>query len=228
MAAAHRENFARQGIRSIEPAEGLALLGRLLRGSAAQVGVLPVRWSEFDTSLSFPERDPFLSEVAGTANTPALPAKDASAQAASAPAAPALLQRLEEAWPGERLSILHTHLQSEVCRVLGLSASARPDVSQGFFDLGMDSLMIAELNRNLHTAVGQPFPLSVMFDHANINALAHYLARHVLMLPLEAEAVEAAETTTPEDEAVGAALEKLEQLSDEEALALLTEKLPLD
>jgi hypothetical protein len=92
----------------------------------------------------------------------------------------------------------------------------------------MDSLMIAELNRNLHAAIGQPFPLSVMFDHANIHALAHYLAEHVLMLPLEAQTAETVEAASAEDEAVGAALEKLEQLSDEEALALLTEKLPLD
>jgi hypothetical protein len=104
-------------------------------------------------------------------------------------------------------------------------------VAQGFFDLGMDSLMIAELARNLEAVVGRPFPLSMMFEHSNVDALAHYLSEHVLDLKLNNETPRPAAV---KDETVEAALEQLEQLdhleqlSDEEALALLTNKLSLE
>ncbi|HKV33835.1 MAG TPA: acyl carrier protein, partial [Pyrinomonadaceae bacterium] len=102
-----------------------------------------------------------------------------------------------------------------------------------FFDLGMDSLMIAELNKNLQTAIERQFPLSMMFEHANIEALTRYLFEQVLGLKLNGDAPAPAlrgdeALDQRADHGLDAALEQLEQLSDEEALALLSEKFPLE
>jgi acyl carrier protein len=129
--------------------------------------------------------------------------------------------------PSERHAILSACLQAETCKVLGLPLSTQLDVAQGFFDLGMDSLMIAELSNNLQTVIERQFPLSMMFDHANIEALTHYLSEQVLGFKLNGEAPPPPPTPHV-DETLDAALEQLEQLSDEEALALLAEKLPLE
>lgn len=229
MAAAHAGDFARQGIGSIRPVEGFRVLEQLLLEGATQVGVLPVQWPEFINTFSFPQREMFLGDFFDAITATPARAGKAAGGAGSTHATPTLVEQLTEALPSERLDILSARLQAEVCRVLGLSSSAQLDVAQGFFDLGMDSLMLAELMRNLQTAVEKPFPLSMMFEHTNIHALARYLSEHVLDLKLNNETPQPA--SVRDEAAVDAALEQLEQLeqlSDEEALALLTEKLPLE
>lgn len=227
MAASRDADFARQGIRSMQPEEGFRVLEQLLLENVTQVSVFPVRWPEFTKTYSpFPERELFLGDFFDAATMSPQPAGKQTGRAASTQATPKLVEQLTEALPSERLAMLTAHIQAEVCRVLGLPLSTQLDVAQGFFDLGMDSLMIAELMRNLQTSVEKPFPLSMLFEHANINALAHYLSNDVLDLKLNHETPQ--QPAPVRDEAVEAALEQLEQLSDEEALALLTEKLPLE
>ena len=226
MAAPRSEDFARQGIRSIRPEEGFRVLEQLLLEDATQVGVLPVRWPEFITTFSpAPERELFLSDFLDAAAALPEHARGQPSSAGSTQVTSALVEQLTEALPSERLAILAARLQAETCRVLGLPPSTQLDVAQGFFDLGMDSLMIAELMNNLQTAIERQFPLSMMFEHPNIEALTRYLSEQVLGLKLNGEAPPPAPRG---DEALDAALEQLEQLSDEEALALLSEKLPLE
>lgn len=217
MAASRSEDFARQGVASIRPEDGLRVLELLLTEDATQAGVLPVRWPEFVAAFSpSPERELFLSDFL-------------DARAGSTPATPTLVKQLTEALPSERLAMLTARLQAEACGVLGLPPSTQLDITQGFFDLGMDSLMIAELMRNLQAAVERQFPVSMMFEHANVEALARYLSEQVLGLGLSVETPSANEASDDgADEALDEALEQLEQLSDEEALALLSEKLPLE
>jgi acyl carrier protein len=227
MASALSEDFARQGLHSLAPHEGLSVLETVLRGEAAQVGVLPVQWQRFAAPGSRLRDDKVLSEVLGEEAARAATAGQDGDETVGTKAgtAPALVRRLAEALPGERLRLLVSHIQDEVCGVLGLPLSARPDVALGFFDLGMDSLMIAELCRSLQTATDRPFPLSALFEHSHIEALAHYLAEHVLSL---APPAELSEPDAPDDEVVDSVLTNLEQLSDEEALALLAERLPME
>jgi NAD(P)-dependent dehydrogenase (short-subunit alcohol dehydrogenase family)/acyl carrier protein len=223
MAASRAQDFARQGVGSIQPEAGLRVLERLLLEDATQVGVLPVSWREFITTLSpSPERELFLSDFLDEEHAVEEHSSTGSTQTTSA-----LIEQLTNALPSERHAILSACLQAETCKVLGLPLSTQLDVAQGFFDLGMDSLMIAELSNNLQTVIERQFPLSMMFDHANIEALTHYLSEQVLGFKLNGEAPPPPPTPHV-DETLDAALEQLEQLSDEEALALLAEKLPLE
>lgn len=221
MAASRSEDFARQGVASIQPEDGLRVLELLLTEDATQAGVLPVSWPEFVAAFSPPpERELFLSDFL-------------DARVGSPTATPALVKQLTEALPSERLAMLTARLQAEACRVLGLPPSTQLDITQGFFDLGMDSLMIAELMRNLQAAIERQFPLSMMFEHSNVEALARYLSEQVLGLGLNVETPHSADRANEAsnelpDDAFDEALEQLEQLSDEEALALLSEKLPLE
>lgn len=234
MAASHSEYFARQGIASIQPEDGLRVLERLLTENATQAGVLSVSWPEFIAAFSpSPERELFLSNFLDALAAPPKHGGEHAARVGSTRTPPTLFEQLTEALPSERLAMLTAHLQAEACKVLGLPPSTQLDISQGFFDLGMDSLMIAELMRNLQAAIERQFPLSMMFEHANVEALARYLSENVLGLELNVEAPRAGPRANEAsdngaDDALDEALEHLEQLSDEEALALLWEKLPLE
>jgi myxalamid-type polyketide synthase MxaE and MxaD len=226
MAADLCADFAQRGIFGIQPDEGVLVLEQALRERLVQVGAVRVEWPKFVAQFPLLSQDLFLCKVLDEALATVKQSRiEASTQALPAAPAPALVSRLEAALSGEHNGILLAHIQAEVSKVLGLPADQRPDVSHRFFEMGMDSLMIAELSRNLQAAVGKSFPLSILFDHASIEQLAQYLSEHILSLKPEAVASEEA----PADEQqVNLVLEKLEQLSDEEALALLAEKLPLD
>jgi acyl transferase domain-containing protein len=91
-----------------------------------------------------------------------------SAQGVSAFAA-----ELLAANPGDRHDLLLDRIQSEVKRVLRLPT--KPDLNQGLFELGMDSLMAVELRSRLETGLGQALPSTVAFDHPTIERLARHL-----------------------------------------------------
>lgn len=224
MAASRTGDFARQGVGSIQPEAGLRVFERLLLEDATQVGVLPVQWSQFIKTFSSPERELFVSDFLDEVAAQKDHAEREQGTAVSTQTS-ALVEQLTAALPSERPAILSARLQAETCRVLGLPLSTQLDVTQGFFDLGMDSLMIAELMNNLQEVIARQFPLSMMFEHSNIEALTRYLSEQVLGFKQNGDAPQ---PTSVKDVALDAALKQIEQLSDEEALALLAEKLPLE
>ncbi len=63
--------------------------------------------------------------------------------------------------------------------MLRLDATQKPNVRQGLFEMGMDSLMALELKNGLQTTLGYPLPATVAFDYPNIEALAAYLAKNM-------------------------------------------------
>lgn len=216
MALGREREFELQGIRSLTPEQGTEFFGRLLQSDTAQAGVLAADWSKLlSQSPSIGVRR-LLADFAGEATTQA--ARPATSAAESKPE---LIVRLHSALPGKRRQLLMTHLQEEVRCVLGRPDTYRPGLQQGFFEMGMDSLMIAELGRNLQENVGHHLPLSIIIDRANIEGLADYLSRDVLALE---EAVEPA-TAWSSDRETSAELARLELLSEDEALSCLLQKL---
>jgi acyl carrier protein len=57
---------------------------------------------------------------------------------------------------------------------LGLAFSEWPTVQQGFFEMGMDSLMAVELKNRLAKHLGMTLPNTLIFDYPNLHKLAHY------------------------------------------------------
>ena len=52
----------------------------------------------------------------------------------------------------------------------------RISVTANFFDLGLDSILILRLHRRLRAALGRDFPLTVLFEHPNVQRVAGCLA----------------------------------------------------
>jgi phthiocerol/phenolphthiocerol synthesis type-I polyketide synthase B len=84
------------------------------------------------------------------------------------------------------------------------------DMSMGFFQSGMDSLMSVTLQRALSDSLGESLPASVVFDYPTVDALSGYLAT---ILP---ELIEVAEEEAVDD---------YEDLSDDDLLKELSERL---
>ncbi|MEL6930876.1 MAG: type I polyketide synthase, partial [Cyanobacteria bacterium J06600_6] len=157
-----------KGIGAISPQEGLAILEKMMNQSNPQVGIIPVDWSRFTDSgynlplvADFKQLKPEANVVNSSVN---------------------FLGELETIKPEQKLKYLTTFIQKQVGNVLGLPANKLPSTSQGFFDIGMDSLMAIELKNKLETNLETTISSTVIFEHSNINSLSNYLFYEVLKL----------------------------------------------
>lgn len=135
---------------------------------------------------------------------------------------PRLQQRLEQIPQGDRLAFLIAHLQTEVAKILGLDSEQLPSPKIGFFEMGMDSLMVSQLREQLITNLEYTLSPSVTFNYPTIEALAQYLAAEVLPLEFVEKSSESCKNNADELEMT---IAKLEQISEEEIEALLIQKL---
>jgi acyl carrier protein len=121
-------------------------------------------------------------------------------------------ERLQQAGPGERKTLLVGILVELVAEVLRLS---RNEVAprERLFDLGVDSLIAVELKNRLQSALGLVLSTTLLFDYPTIEALTGYLLAE--LAPATAPAVElpaAGLDSLSEEEAEFALLAQLEQL----------------
>jgi acyl carrier protein len=99
-----------------------------------------------------------------------------------------------------------------VGEVLGESADIAPD--QGFFDLGMDSVLSAELKRRAEEELGVELPGTILFECPNARTFAEFALEELFGAvpePVPAPAP-AAEAPAP---APAESAEALEELDDE-------------
>jgi acyl carrier protein len=106
-------------------------------------------------------------------------------------------------------------VQQQVAAVLGWTSPRPPDRRNGFFDLGMDSLMALDLKNRLQAAFGLPLRATVVFNYSTVDALADFLIRQIVPPSAGAQpAGPAAEVDAPAD-----------TLSEEELVRLFDEQI---
>lgn len=83
---------------------------------------------------------------------------------------------------GQRYERLKAHVRDQLAHVLGFSASDKIDPQQGFFTIGMDSVMAVQLRVRLEASLGQSLPSTVAFEYPTIEGLSTFLAKEVLQI----------------------------------------------
>jgi myxalamid-type polyketide synthase MxaE and MxaD len=206
--------LAERGLGSFTPAEGAAAFGRLLGHPTAQVVIMKANWQQLVEQFPVLNTQSLLLELVQADG-----ARTENRQAAAEGSE--LVRRLAHVHPRERRGLLVAHIQHEVASVLGLDRSQLPEPEQGFFAMGMDSLMAVELIRRLQASLGSTLPSTLIFEYATIAALADYLAQDLIALEPPETSAQPQKQADQLDTAIG----KLEQLSEDEAAALLLERL---
>ncbi|GFE67450.1 type I polyketide synthase [Chroococcus sp. FPU101] len=193
--AAARKEVSFKGIGDIAPEQGLKILEQLITEAVTQVGVIPIDWS------LFPSNYPFFADFSENKIQP----KQQSD----------ILQQIIAKRGSERQAFLIAYLQAEIGKVLGLPATQLPQQEQGFFDIGMDSLMSIELRNRLESNLGLSIPATAIFEYPTIKALSQYIIEKGLQLadtPLKMLApTEVSASITQELEELEALLGKKQQ-----------------
>lgn len=164
--AADRMALARIGLHALPPAAATAALGNLLGSDLAQVMVADIHWATYGPVYEARGQRHLLDEV--VVRSPKVPADRpvvSSPFQTSLAAAPRRLRQRK----------LRAFLQEHVAAVLGLAPGLLPDPEQGFFDMGMDSLMAIQLKKLLEEQLGCELPRTLAFEYPTIDALAGYL-----------------------------------------------------
>ncbi|ADO72607.1 type I polyketide synthase [Stigmatella aurantiaca] len=188
------------GFGVIPPADGLQLFEQAL-GLGGQLGILPVDWAMLGRRGSSPLFEAFIEKAA--------PAESGG-----------IRRKLEPLSAEGQRAALRAHVGELVNGVLGRPPAEALDPNQGFFALGMDSLMSVELRNVLQRSLGASLPATVAFDNPNVNELVNYLAAEVLGLK-DDEAAPAAAWDAGEDQELDALLADVDDLDDDQVQAML-------
>jgi myxalamid-type polyketide synthase MxaE and MxaD len=203
---AERVAMERIGMHALPTRDALAILDRLLGGGdAPQVMAARIDWSAFAPALEARAPRPLLDAV--------------RVHAVDAPAAePELLRQLAAADPDGRVALVMDWLRGEVARVLGRDAPGAVDVEQGFFEMGLYSLMAVELKRRLERATGLSLPRTIAFEFPNVDALARHLCTVCVCPPASPPSTSATPPVPPalsERDAEALLLDELRSLEQE-------------
>ncbi|HKF49641.1 MAG TPA: type I polyketide synthase [Terracidiphilus sp.] len=140
---------------AITAEQGLQLLEAAIARNLTTVGVLPVDWDSLESKLA----SPFFSEVAGGRSH----------------ATTEIRLQIERLPEKEREAALLAHVCTQVRNVSGL-AEHEFDPQQGFFSLGLDSLMSVDLRNRLQASLGCSLPATIAFQYPSATSLAAHLA----------------------------------------------------
>jgi acyl transferase domain-containing protein/SAM-dependent methyltransferase len=194
----------------------LAALGAAMAAGVAQRAVAWVDWTALRASYELGSGRRFLQEIDSLETV-------AEAEAPlTAPPSSSLLEQLRAAADDDAQSLLTSLVRGEVAAVLGLDAARLMEPGQGFFKLGMDSLMTVELRGRLERSVGIRLPTTIAFEYPTVEALSGYLAGALRRQSPESEPVTHAPTQPVADSAPPA---ELHDLCEHELAAMLDDTL---
>jgi acyl carrier protein len=163
--------LSRIGIEEFPAEAGFNALGFLLAANVTQTVVAKVDWGKFKAVYEANKQRRLLLDIeVASENEP----EEATVKQ------PEILQKLQDAQEGDRHDLLVAYLQSEVAQVLGLGSTHLPDPQQGFFNMGMDSLITLELRNRLAASLNCTLPSTLAFEFPTINDLVAYLSIEVL------------------------------------------------
>lgn len=218
-AAAEREvgeRMVAHGLDSMTPSEGIAVFAEVMQRVVTQIGVLPLDGPRFLDRFSGKKPPPMLVDVLHDLESAEI---KVDLPTVGDVKTEDLRQRLQDAPPSSRLSLLLEHVRVQAAKVLGLDSVNQVDVTQPLSEMGLDSLMAVEL-RNLignGLKLDRSLPATLVFDYPTVAALAEYLAKDLLSWQKEPESA----ADGKQAKMVG----ELAALSDDEAEALLLAEL---
>jgi acyl carrier protein/short-subunit dehydrogenase len=164
-----KKRLIKQGFTPLDPQKCLHLLETLLKTSRTQVTVASLNWNSFLNSFENQKNPPLLRDFQSFSAQKLTPDNN-------------FIDVLMTVPIEERFAALTAHVQGIVAEILGIPAREFTKVDQGFFELGMDSLMTVELRNCLAKDLGKSLAATITFKYPTVTSLVDYLVAEVIDL----------------------------------------------
>ncbi|ONH21775.1 hypothetical protein BL253_37950 [Pseudofrankia asymbiotica] len=165
---ADRRRLARSGLRPLSVQRAMELFNIALASGEALVAVTPIDAAA--PGLDEPGASPLVRGLAaGRPKTPPVTAAEPGRGGTS------LRERLSRLTAADRDQVLINLVQAQVGGVLGHGDNFSVAPGLSFVEFGFDSLTAVELRNRLNSATGLQLPVSLVFDHPSIEAVASFL-----------------------------------------------------
>ncbi|NEQ43490.1 MAG: type I polyketide synthase [Leptolyngbya sp. SIOISBB] len=168
------EWMTRLGVRPLQPELATAIIEPLMNAGHTQTTVIDVDWPHFRSLFELRGPRPLFARLGDA------PLQTTAPSTRRQPSnRPKFIEAVRDVPPAQRLDYLMSYLQQELARILGRSDTT-PDIHQGFFEMGMDSIMAVELKTQLETDLACSLPGTLAFEAPTIHDLGHFLSEKVL------------------------------------------------
>ncbi len=171
----NKQLFESIGLRAMASDKALQGLERALASGSVQETVAWVDWGAFRPIYESRGASRLLSRLPERAEATSAPEPAADEVQASR-----FRSELAAADPVAAERMVEDAVSKAVAAILGLGENAVPPRSEGFFQLGMDSIMSVELRRRLESKLQVQLPTTLAFEYPTIEALTGYLVAEVL------------------------------------------------
>jgi acyl transferase domain-containing protein/acyl carrier protein/phospholipid N-methyltransferase len=162
------EFLARQGTMPISPREVVTLMDSFLQGGVAQVLAIRVDWTKWLQFFRGLQENPLLERILSSG----IASQDAPGETGN------WRLKIESAPPGEREGVIGQAVRDVVGSVLRIKPESLRD-DQPLTDLGLDSLMGAEIENALESAIGVGLPPTSLMRARTIGQIATVIAGHI-------------------------------------------------
>jgi acyl carrier protein len=203
-----QQRIQSSGVMAIKPEAAQILLAQAIAGNACQQIIMDINWPVFKRALSSAATKSFWqvmdgveSEVNGPVNT------QASIN---------FVQKMYELNEEDAYQFAQTQVEHALKQVLYLDADKSVDSHQGLFDMGLDSITVVELRKNLEYRLACSLPATLLFDYANVADVSLYFVQHYGKMK------EQGRTSEPEQPDTATVVQNL---SEQELDKLISEKL---
>ncbi|MEV4690536.1 amino acid adenylation domain-containing protein [Micromonospora echinospora] len=168
----HRTRLIDEGERPITAEAAVRALATLIAAEVPHAAVASMDWARY--AATQPRTTPMIAEFAPD-NFPAPPEAGASSIAGTLRALP----------PDRARALLRHTVMATIQRLLG-GGEAELDATQGFVELGVDSLGALDLRARLQETLGCRLPATVIFERPSPDELVRYLGERHFAADIEA------------------------------------------
>ncbi len=183
-----QQDLARLGLFALKPDSALGRMGALL-GHNGHYAIADVDWERLRPVLEVRKPAPLFSKLGVTNGlTNGVEAE-----------LPTLLAATAES---ERRGVLIDAIRTEVRRVAELEDDHFIPLDKGFFDLGLDSIMVVEMKGHLEGRLGRTLPATLLIDRPDITRLTDWLLEELDLGDTRAAAAPSVTIATDEPIAV--------------------------
>jgi natural product biosynthesis luciferase-like monooxygenase protein len=209
-----QERLALQGIGSISPAQGMAILEHSIRQDLTQVAAVKFDWPQFFKASPSASASPVLSQLMRESRIHL--SADAPPQQMNAQ----LHRQLISSGPALRQKLFEQYALEKVSQVLGTSVH-RVDAQTPLVNIGLDSLMAIELKNRIDADLGVRVPMTAFLQGQSIADLAPQVFQQLTASPTskpsDSDTAGAGGAAAAEDGSLGAG----ESITHSEAVELL-------